>query len=280
MRASEWILVIFLGVVFIPAVLALAGVWSSVDYYSHGYMVPLVALWAASAQRAVLPRLPAGRDARGLGVLGVSLLLYLVGIAAGVVWLMGLSLVAALAGAVLYLRGIAWLRALSFAIGFLIFMVPIPDWLLAPVIVKLQLFVSTLGVWLLRLLGSPIYRDGNVLELPGGESLFVAEACSGITSLVTLLPLGVFLAYFSERTFWRRAVLVTTVVPVAMLGNLVRVLGTVGMARRFGTAAATESALHDWVGIGTYVLACFVLLATGSLMRRWLPPGAAAPAHE
>ena len=273
MRATEWILVALLGVVFTPAMLALSRVWSGVDYYSHGYLVPLVALWAASAQRRVLPGLPAGRDARGLVALGVSLLLYLVGMAAGIVWLMGLCLVGAVASIVLYLRGAAWLRALSFGIGFLLFMVPVPAAVLTPVIVGLQLFVSQVGVWLLRLLGYPVFLDGNVFELPGGGDLFVAEACSGITSLVTLLPLGVFLAYFTERGLWRRALLVATVVPVAMLGNLARVLGTVVMAERLGVAAATDSALHDWVGILTYVLACGVLLGTGASMRRWLPEG-------
>jgi exosortase len=258
----------------------MAEVWSRVDYYSHGYLVPLVALWAASAKRFVLPTLPAERDWRGLAVIGVALLAYLIGLAGSLVWLTGLGFVAAIAGAVLYARGALWLRELGFAIGYLLFMIPIPESVLGPVIVRLQINVSSAGTTLVGWLGLPVLRNGNVLELPGGEQLFVAEACSGITSLVTLIPLCVFLAYFTEPTLWRRVLLVSTVVPVAMAGNLVRVVATVLAAERIGAEAAIESALHDWVGIGTYLLACLVLLGVGEGMRRLWPPeatGAEAP---
>lgn len=254
-------------------------VWNSVDYYSHGYMVPLVALWAASAQRARLPGLPVDRDARGIAWIAVALVLYAVGMAASLVWLAGLSVPVAIAGGVLYLRGSAWLRALGFAIGYLLFMVPLPAALLTPIIVKLQLFVSVAGVALLQGAGYAIHREGNVINLPEGESLFVAEACSGITSIVTLVPLGVFLAYFTDRRLWVRVLLVATVIPVAMLGNLARVVLSVVAATRVGAEAATGSAFHDWLGVGTYVLACGVLLGIGHCVQRWWPEGAAAGAR-
>jgi exosortase len=271
MKREEWGWVAGLGLVLLPGWLAMAEVWSHTDYYSHGYLVPLVALWAASAKRFVLPTLAVERDGRGLAVLGLALLAYLVGLAVSLVWLTGIGFVAAIAGAVLYLRGVAWLRELSFGIGYLLFMIPIPQAVISPIIVRLQMIVSGAGTAVVGRLGMPVLQSGNVLELPGGEQLFVAEACSGITSLVTLIPLGVFLAYFTERTLWRRALLVATVVPVAMAGNLVRVVATVFAAEQFGAEAAVESALHDWVGIATYVLACVVLLGVGEAMRRLLP---------
>jgi len=271
MRPSEWIFVALLAAVFAPALIGMAQVWSTVDYYSHGYLVPWVALWAASAQRHRLRTLPAERDPRGALVLAAAVGALLVGLAAGSAFVAGLSAVAAVAGGVLHLRGAAWLRALAFGISYLLFMVPIPsDWL-TPLIVRLQLFVSATGVALLQAMGQPVLRDGNVILLPGGGSLFVAEACSGITSLVTLLPLGVLLAWFSERSTGRRLLLVATVVPAALLGNLARVVGTVLAAGRFGVEAATESALHDWAGIFTYVLACGLLLGVGALLRRFWP---------
>ncbi len=184
----------------------------------------------------------------------------------------GLGVVLAVAGLLLYLRGAAWLRALSFAVAYLLFMVPLPEAILTPMIVRLQLFVSSVGVDLLQLAGVPVFRNGNVIELPGGASLFVAEACSGITSVVTLLPLGVFLAYFTQRTWPRRAVLVAAVVPLAMLGNLVRVVGTVLAARAYGVEAATADGVHEWAGVLTYVLGCLALLGVGRLMRLLVPP--------
>ena len=274
MSATEWALVALLGIAFAPAFVAMAGVWSSVDYQSHGYLVPLVALWAASGKRRALARLPAARDLRGLPVLLLSFALYLVGVGTSWVSLQGLAVIVGVAGMVLYLRGPAWLRSLVFPIAYLLFMVPIPEPLLTPVIVELQLWVSQVGVWLLQLWGVPVLRNGNVIELPGDVSLFVAEACSGITSVVTLLPLGVFLAYFTEKTWPRRLVLVAAVLPLAMAGNLVRVIGTVLAAREVGAAAATEGAAHEAAGLLTYVIGCLALLALGWGMRILVPPNA------
>jgi len=273
--AQELLGAIALGLILLPGLLDLAEVWSRLDYYSHGYMIPFVALWAASAKRHVLPGLPRVRDARGAAVMVVGLGLYVLGIASGEAWMTGVAIVGVVAGAVLYARGPAWLRALVFPIAYLLFMVPIPDAWLAPVIVRLQLWVSVVGTALLQAMGVPVLRSGNVLQLASGEQLFVAEACSGITSLITLIPLGVFLAYFIERGVWRRSLLVATVVPVALLGNLIRVLLTVAMANQLGADAATRSSLHLWVGLATYVVAVLVLLGVGSLMRRYWPVQAA-----
>lgn len=272
MTGAEVAGLVVVGLVLVPGLRAMASVWGRVEYYSHGYMIPFVALWAASAKRHVLPGLPIQREGRGVGALAAALALYLLGLAAGEVWLAGVGVVAVVAGVVLYARGTAWLRALVFPIGYLLFMVPIPDAWLAPVIVRLQLLVSTLGTAILHAIGQPVLRIGNVLRLPSGDDLFVAEACSGITSLITLIPLGVFLAYFTERGFLRRFVLVLTVVPVALVGNLARVLLTVIAANEIGAEAATRSSLHQWVGLATYVVACLVLLGVGSLMRRFWPP--------
>ncbi len=256
----------------------MAGVWSGVDHYSHGFAIPLMALWAASAKRRTLAREPGQRDQLGLGVLLGVLAVYGLGLAAELVWLAGLGIVGFVAGGVLYWKGRVWLRELAFPIGYLLFMVPIPDAWLAPVIVRLQLFVSTVGAALLQFFGEPVLRAGNVLQLPGGEELFVAEACSGITSLVTLIPIGVFLAYFTELGLLRRALLVSTVVPVALAANLVRVLITVVVAERVGARVATESSLHEWLGLATYVVACFILLGTGRVLRRWWPDSGPLPA--
>jgi exosortase len=277
--ASDWLYAAALVAVFWPAIAAMSEVWGRVDYYSHGYLVPLVALWAASGQRHRLPTLPAHRDGRGWIGLGAALGLYAVGLGAGLVWLQGLSFVAAVAALVLALRGPLWIRALTFPVAYLLFMVPIPEPWLAPLIVQLQLFVSAAGVAVLQAAGYALFRDGNVIHLPGGDSLFVAEACSGITSVVTLVPLAVFLAYFTERTLPRRCILVAAVVPLAMLGNLLRVVVTVVAAERYGAEAAASGFFHESAGLLTYVLGCLALLGVGALMRRLVPErGAHEPA--
>jgi len=265
MRRQDLALIGLLALVFAPALLALARVWSSVDYYSHGFLVPLVAYWIFRSQIRGLAA--ADRDARGTLLLAVSFLVYAAGLFQASVSLQGVGVVIAVAGTVLRTWGTLGLRRLAFPVAFLLFMVPIPPSLLSPVIVWLQLQVSVASVAILHALGFTVLRAGNVVLLPGGESLFVAEACSGITSLVTLLPLGIVLAYFSPLSRIQRLLLVAAVVPVAMFGNLVRVIATVFAARHYGVAHATSSTLHEFAGLLSFLLECALLIALIPLLR-------------
>lgn len=268
MQPREWLLTGLLLVAFAPALAALARVWGSVDYLSHGFLVPVVALWAFYRERPRRARLPVAPDRGGLVLLGLAVATYLVGIAAGGVTLQGVALVAAVAGLVLYSRGKRWLRALAFPVGFLIFMVPPPASWVTPAIVRLQLLVSRASTALFDVFSLPVTRDGNVLNLPGGETLYVAEACSGVTSIITLTPLGVLLAHFTLKRWGYRLLLVAAVIPLAMAGNLARVVVTVLASLQMGTQRATSSALHEASGLLTYVVACALMLAVGALLRR------------
>lgn len=263
--------IIALGIAWLPGVLVLAEVWSEVEYASHGFLVPLVALWTATAHRERLAQLGSRPLRWGPAGVAVTLVAYLIALSLAEPTLIGLSLIAGIVAALLALRGMEWVRTLTFPLGYLIFMVPLPtDWV-TPLIVRLQILVSGVAVSILHAAGTPIYRLGNVLELPGGESLFVAEACSGITSLITLLPIGVFIAYFTETQLLRRLILVAAVLPIALLGNLLRVLLTVELAIRGNVGVATDGPLHQWAGVATYVFGCLVLLGIGAGMRRLWP---------
>jgi hypothetical protein len=118
-----------LAAVFVPALLAMARVWWTVDYYSHGFLIPLVSY---AAFHPIAGRLGApARDPRGYLVVLAALGLYVLGLGAGSATLQGLGFVAALAGVVLGLWGPAGLRRLAFPVGFLLFMVPLPGELVA-----------------------------------------------------------------------------------------------------------------------------------------------------
>ena len=264
MGLIDWLLIGVLGVAFAPALRSLAEVWSSVDYYSHGFLVPIVALWVARASFHKLG--PVARHGDGSVVLGVALAVYALGLVLDSVSLQGLAAVGAIAAAIGTFWGRAGLRTLAFPLGLLLFVVPLPPMLLTPIILKLQLFVSSVAVGLLQLLDISVTRHGNVMELPGGP-LFVAEACSGITSIVTLLPLGAVLAWFTLRGPRTRAGLILAVVPIAMLGNMVRVVGTVLAAHTWGFERATGGAAHDLAGLLTFTMECALLIALASGLR-------------
>ena len=265
MRASDRIWIGLLALAFVPAVLAMAEIWASHDYYTHGFLVPLVAAAAfrSNRHRAGVVR----RDVRGIYVIAFALLLTMIGMGVTSVTLQGLGLVIAVAGVVVRFWGLSGLQRLAFPVAFLLFMVPLPASWIGPSIVSLQLFVSKASVGILQGMGLDFAREGNVLQLPDGETLFVAEACSGITSLITLMPLGVVVAYFTERTWARRLSIVAAVIPLAMFGNLLRVLGTALAAESYGVEQAISGPLHEMAGLSTFVLACFGLLAVGPLLR-------------
>ena len=265
MASREWIWGAALLVVLVPGFAALAQVWQSLDYYSHGFLVPGVAAWLAYARRRRLNG--PGAPGPGLAALVASLAVYGLGLLLADASVTGLGMVGAIAGLVAFRFGAAGVRTLAFPLGFLLFMVPIPPSVLNPVIVGLQFGVSAFAVWLLRGFGIEVFRQGNVLELAGGGSLFVAEACSGITSIVTLLPLGCMLAWFSETRPARRLWIVAAVIPIAMFGNLLRVVATVVAADAWGVERATTGSLHDSAGVLTFVLACLLLVGFGSVIR-------------
>jgi exosortase len=282
MSGREIALVVMLVAVWIPGLQILGEVWSQVDYASHGFLVPFVALWAATAHRARLATLAPAPLRAGPWLLALCLGLYVLALALDDATLLGLVAVATVTSALLALRGEAWVRTLRFPLAYLIFLIPLPQAWVTPLIVELQLLVSTLGVRLLQAGGVAIHREGNVLVLPGDATLFVAEACSGITSLITLLPIGVFVAYFTDHVAWRRAAIVLSVLPIALAGNLLRIVLTVLMAIEVDPAFATEGPLHEWAGVATYVIGCACLIAVGGLLRRLAPdrpaPGALDPA--
>lgn len=262
---DRWWLALLL-VAFAPALLAMAEVWSSVPYYTHGFLVPLVAGAAAWADRERLP--PAGKHRAGLALLLAALVLYGVGAAAGSVTLQGLAFVGALAGFTGYRLGAGGLRVLAFPLVFLLFAVPLPQPVLTPAILGLQLLVSQVAVAAVGALGIPVYRIGNVLELPGGEQLFVAEACSGITSIVTLLPIAALVAWYTEKTWGRRLAVLLAALPLALLANFVRVVATVWGGYRWGVAAVTDGPVHEWAGLLVLAAASGGLLLVGPLLRR------------
>ena len=266
--ARDWWLGLTLLFVFGPALLGMANLWSTFDYLSHGFLVPLVALWAFLRERPIRDRVSVETDLRGALLLAAALLVYLAGLAAQVLSLQGVAFVAAIAGAIGWLRGFRWLRAAAFPVGYLLFMVPPPSAWITPLIVKLQLFVSTAAVALVQSLGVAVVRDGNILSLPSGEALFVAEACSGVTSVITLTPLAVVLAAYALKGWGPRIALVVAVIPLAMAGNLVRVVATVWLADAQSVELATTGALHDLLGLSTYAIACMGMLGCAALLRR------------
>jgi exosortase len=176
--------------------------------------------------------------------------------------------VAAIAALVGFRWGRRGIRRLAFPLAFLLFMVPLPEVWVYPVVTRLQTFASACAVAILHALDVPVVRDGNVMQLPGGASLFVAEACSGITSLLSLIPVGVLLARFTQEGRWQRVLLVASVVPAALFGNMIRVIATVIAAQAYGAQRATSGPIHESAGLLTSAFAVLLVVAFGTVLAR------------
>src|SRR5687768_16820083 len=171
---------------------ALVQKWANDDDYSHGFfVVPLAAffVWERRGALACASRRPSGV---GLVVLAASLLCFVAGHFGSELFLTRASLIGVLAGLVLFLLGWQHLRLLAFPLAFLLLMVPLPAIVFNHITFPLQLLASRVGEAVIAASGVPVLREGNVLFLPG-RTLEVAEACSGIRSLMTLTTLAIVL---------------------------------------------------------------------------------------
>ncbi len=144
-------------------------------------------------------------------------------------------------------------------------MIPPPQFILYELLFRLKLLVTSIAVSSLQAAGMTVLAEGNQV-LVSGHTLFVADACSGLTSIVTMLPLACIIAYFLSHGLWRRAVVISSVVPLAIGANIIRVTLTVALVSRLGVEAA-QGLLHESFGVATYVFGILALLGVARIVR-------------
>jgi exosortase len=130
----------------------------------------------------------------------------------------------------------------------------------------MQLFASKVAANTLYLIGIPVLREGNVMLL-ANTSLEVAEACSGIRSLISLLALSIVFAYLSQKETWKRILLVLSTFPIAIIANAARVSGTGILAHYYGDSVA-QGFFHGFSGWILFVVAFVCLFLLGALLAR------------
>jgi exosortase len=252
-------LVIALGWLYADVIPALVRQWTADPDYSHGFFVVPLAAFFVWERRDALARVPIHPHAAGLAVLAASLIVFIAGRYGSELFLTRVSMIGVLAGLILFLAGWAHLRVLAFPLAFLLFMIPLPAIVFNQIAFPLQLLASRLGEMTISASGVPVLREGNVLLLPG-RTLEVAEACSGIRSLLSLLMLAIVLGYFSERRIGPRVAIAVAAIPIAVIANAIRVAGT-GLASYWISPAAAEGFFHSFSGWLMFVVALVGLLA-------------------
>ena len=236
------------------------GLWQD-EAYAHGPIILALFAWLLWRGRdALLDTTLRPAPVAGSLLLAAGLALYLVGRTQSLPLFEVASHLPVFAGAILLVRGYAAVRRLAFALLFLLFLVPLPGFVIEAVTGPLKQLVSATVAAILQAVGYGVERSGVVLLVDGHE-LLVADACSGMNSLVSLLALGLVYAHATDRrgpgTY---ALLVAGLIPIAIAANVLRVLALSLVAVHWGDAAA-RGALHDWIGFATFGAALGMLIA-------------------
>jgi len=269
--------------------------WWNDENYSHGLLIPFIIGYIIWVQRDKLARISTRSSVLWGGAAIVCALFALwAGVAGAELYTQRLSLILILAGIIVYFWGFTLLRMLLVPLGLLFLAMPIPAIVFNKIAFPLQLFASRCAVWSMSVLGIPVLRQGNIIELKPLNSfdtkkLEVVEACSGIRSLMTLVTLAVVFAYFTHAPgdsgngngsgrfgwlrsywFWRAVIIVSSAVPIAILTNAFRVSGTGVLAHYYGTAVA-DGFFHSFSGWAIYIVAFILLFGIGIILDRFRP---------
>jgi exosortase len=273
-------IVVTFGVYF-PILRNMVNHWSIEEDYQHGFIVVPLALFFAYERRWDLEDAPIKGSWLGLIPMLIGLTSLAIGRLGTELMTMRSGFVFTIIGLVLLLSGREIFKILAFPLFFLFLMVPLPESLLNTIAFPLQLIAAKFAVWSLQELGIPALVEGNIIHLAHTQ-LFVAEACSGLRSLMALITLGVVFAHFFKRgAIWSKLLLVASTIPIAIFVNAFRVALTGYLTHHFGQEAA-GGAIHDFQGIFTFGLAFFILLGEGRLIdlgQRQISAGSTKSEH-
>ncbi len=248
-----------------PVFARLATQWSHDPNFSHGFFVPAFSLYLLWDQRRTLAHFDPQPAWTGLWLLVPGLLCFVVGTLGAELYLSRVSIVPVLGGLVALFLGWRFLHAAAFPWLFLLLMIPPPALVFNQITFPLQIFASQVAANLLPVLGVPVLREGNVIHLPA-MALEVAEACSGIRSLMSLMTLAVMYGYVLEKRLGMRVLLAMAAVPIAVAANSLRIVGT-GLLVQYWDPEKAEGFFHTFSGWIIFVVSILLLFAVRRVLH-------------
>ncbi len=271
-----------LGVWILPAALVVAGLiwvhwqtlksmydqWMANDDFSHGVLIVPIVLYLIWKRRKTLVELPPRPDWRGLVAMIGAVCLYSVGELGAELFTTRAAIICFCIGALWWLYGYRMLREAAFPLMLLFLMLPLPGFIYRNLTFSLQIFSSAASVELLNAIGFLACREGNVIDMGFGQ-FQVVDACNGLRFIMPLLTLGVLFAFFRPQAWWKRVLLVAVTIPLAMLTNILRIVGTGVLSQYFGPRVA-QGFFHDFSGWAVFMTS-FALFALFAWMLKRLP---------
>jgi len=278
LQARWWqaiVLLVLVGWLYFSILGRLAQQWTHDPNFSHGFFVPAFSLFVLWQERGRLSALPVKPSWTGLPIVLLALCVLVLGNLGAELFLSRTSLLVLIAGLVIFFLGWQYFRAVLFPWAFLLLMIPIPSILFNQITFPLQLLASKVASDVLPLGGVPVLREGNVIGLPLMQ-LEVAEACSGIRSLLSLATLTIIYGYLMETRIWIRVLLALASVPIAVAANSFRIVGT-GLLVQYWDPEKAEGFFHLFSGWLIFVMSLAMLFALHKLLRTIFVKDAAQP---
>jgi exosortase D (VPLPA-CTERM-specific) len=249
---------------------SLLAAWSRPEY-SHGYIIPLIAIFLFLQRSSIATFANAASSGKTLAVCisAIGAVTAVLGNLAGIPDIITYGMLLTIAGLILTVTGLPRGLILWPAWFYLIFMLPLPNFIYWPLSIKLQFLSSDIGVRIIQLLNIPVYLDGNIIDL-GVYKLQVAEACNGLRYLFPLMSFGFLFAVIYNGSWWKKLLLMLSTIPITIGMNSFRI-GVIGvLVNSFGIGQA-EGFLHLFEGWVIFLVCVVLLLSEAKLLRLVAP---------
>lgn len=251
-------------ILFRDAASAMYEAWQQ-EEYSHGYLVPFIALLLLFNKMNDEPITPQNSWV-GFSIIVLCVIAQFVFQMAGVRGLQPQVFLLSLIGLFVLLYGLKASRMTAGPLLILMFAAPLPKFFYYTISVKMQMMSTSLGTSLLRLLGVPVFQDGNIIDM-GTYQMQVIEACNGLRYLFPLMCLGYMLANMYKAAFWKRAILFASTIPITVIMNSLRIALIGVTVDRWGESMA-KGFLHDFEGLAIFLGCTFILMIEIQIMQR------------
>lgn len=245
--------------------------WKTSDY-THAYFILPVFLWLTWRKRVALQeaikKARPGNNLIGLFSFLIGISLFIFGWRQEYVFVTTLSLLPVLYGMITYLYGSPVTRIISFPLFYLILLIPIPAGMVDDLTLPMRYGLSIITEMILRLFHFPISREGLLLSI-GEYELFMGQPCSGFRSIITMFSLSLVYVYISRGSLCRKGILVSSIVPIAVLGNLVRIIALCLITYYFGEETG-QGFFHNFSGIIIFIFIIFGLIGLELFLEKIL----------
>ncbi|OGQ98812.1 MAG: hypothetical protein A2505_06690 [Deltaproteobacteria bacterium RIFOXYD12_FULL_55_16] len=251
---------------YLPAWQILVDTWAYSEEYSHAFLTVPIILYMIWGKRAILLEIK-NPSLLGLCLVIFAIVLYLGSLLAQIQALMAVFMFLTIVGVIIYLLGVRAIKELTIPLILFAMLIPVHGQLYTQLTFPLQIKVSQACEIIISMFGITIFREGNILSLPG-KSFEVVEACSGLRSVISLMTLSVIMGYFLLRKNSTKFILFAASIPTAILVNFSRIVVML-LLYHFFKLDLTEGILHIISGLGMFIVALFIMFILQRVLEFW-----------